>query len=790
MNFPYNSSTLNATDAYNFPLRQIIGLPMRVLFLLTLIFTVVACTNFPNSFVFNSNDQASIMTNGQYEGIPLERVLASPSLSGPTARLVKFSPDGKQVSFLKSRESDTSRYDLWAFDVNSGKLSMLVDSTILEPDEVELSEEEKALRERKRITGTKGIVAYDWGSANVILVPLGGDLYLVSLDGQSPNVQRLTETEEFEYDAKMSPSGNFVSFVRDGAVYAISLKSNRETQLTPSANPDKTISYGVAEFVAQEEMSRYTGYWWSGNDRYIAYTRVDESTVDLIPRNEIAADQTTVVHQRYPRAGRPNAIVDLFVRDLMTNRVARIDWRQDDWGPATDQYLNRVDWDGDYLIIQAMNRDQTILKHLVTSSSNNWETSDYISEIQENWINLNDRVWLEDNLESAITTKEDSGYRHIWSKYKGSEWKQITDGNWAIDKLLGHDFDKQVAYFMARADTPLEQHLYSVSLKTGEHNRITELGKYWSVKLSPDHKTFVGTSSNLNQPQQVGLYDMDGELIVWIEENALNEEHAYAPYLNQHMVPQIGSIEAEDGQEMYYSLLLPPNFDKSKKYPVILEVYGGPGVQLVTHSWKKPLDQYYVQNGYILFRLDNRGSGNRGKKFEDVVFRKLGQSEVEDQLRGVKFLKSLPYVDSKRIALQGWSYGGYMTLMTILQAPKNTFAAAVVGAPVADWSLYDTFYTERYMDTPQDNAEGYRLGSVFAWLDQFDTPMLLVHGMSDDNVLFDNTTQIMAKLQEAEHPFEVMVYPGQRHGIRGEELGTHLLKTRMNFLNRHLKSKE
>ena len=763
---------------------------MRSLGIFTLIFAIAACSNLPNSLGFNGNGMPDKMTDQPYDGIPLGRVLASPSLSGPSARLVKFSPDGQRVSFLKSRETDPSRYDLWAFDIESRTASMLIDSTILEPEEVELSEEEKAIRERKRITGTKGIVSYDWGSSNQVLVPLGGDLYLVTLHGLEPNVRQLTQTQAFEYDARMSPNGRYVSFVRDGAVYAIDLSTNREMQLTPSAIPDKAISFGVAEFVAQEEMSRYTGYWWSQNDRYLAYTRVDESTVDIIPRNEIAKDGTTVVHQRYPRAGRPNAIVDLFVLDIQTNEVSEVDWRQRKWGAPTDQYLNRVDWDGDYLIVQAMNRDQTVLKHLISSHSEDWRVSEFVSEVQDHWINLNDHVSLGDDLNTAIMTREDSGFRHIWKKESGTSWKQISDGDWAVDKLLGHDFDNQVAYILGRADTPLEQHFYSVSLATGELERITEKGKYWSVTLSPDHKTFVGTSSGLNQPPQVGLYDITGKLIVWIEENALTDDHAYAPYLEQHVIPKIGTIKAEDGQEMYYSLLFPPDFDQSKKYPVILEVYGGPGAQLVSHSWKKPLDQFYVQNGYILFRLDNRGSGNRGKAFEDVVFRKLGQTEVSDQLRGLEFLKSLPYVDANRIALQGWSYGGYMTLMTILQAPKDTFAAAVVGAPVADWSLYDTFYTERYMDTPQDNAEGYASGSVFNWLDRFSTPMLIVHGMSDDNVLFDNTTQIIAELQEAGHPFEVMVYPGQRHGIRGESLGTHLLKTRMNFLDRHLKPKE
>ncbi|MEM7494234.1 MAG: DPP IV N-terminal domain-containing protein, partial [Pseudomonadota bacterium] len=307
--------------------------------------------------------------------LTLERLYASPSLSGPTPQSLKYSPDGQRVTFLKAREDEGDRYDLWQFDVATGEQSMLVDSKLLEPEEVELSEEEKALRERKRIAGRKGIVSYDWGTADTILVPLGGDLHLVTLqnadgppyhieideakanaagltksevqsqfkeaskglggtapdpsdlenlvltlndDGvvrlsdvaelqpapSQPKARQLTATDAFEYDAKVSPTGRYISFVRDGAVYAIDLQTDEETRLTPLAEPENAISYGVAEFVAQEEMSRYTGYWWSPDDRYVAYTRVDESTVDIIPRFDIAAEEVTVIEQRYPRAGR------------------------------------------------------------------------------------------------------------------------------------------------------------------------------------------------------------------------------------------------------------------------------------------------------------------------------------------------------------------------------------------------------------------------------------------------------------------------------------------------------
>ncbi|WP_233355634.1 S9 family peptidase [Henriciella litoralis] len=756
--------------------------------------------------------------------LTIERLYASPSLNGPSPTGVKYSPDGQRVTFLKARESDSSRYDLWQFDVATGAQSMLVDSLLLEPETVELSEEEKALRERKRIAGRKGIVDYDWGTADTILVPLGGDLHLVTLGEDGPTTRQLTETEAFEYDAKVSPKGNYVSFVRDGAVFVIDLASGEETQITPDAEPDNAISYGVAEFVAQEEMSRYTGYWWSPDERQIAYTRVDESPVDVIERFDIAADKTTVIDQRYPRAGRPNAVVDLFVRDLDSDRVAKLSTV----GP--DDYLARVNWAGRSLWFQTVNRDQTEIRYNRTDGLP-WRVWSPLKETQDHWVNLsNDFSPFEDGI---LLTSEQSGFRHIYISPDGSDADQlvpVTEGDWAVDAIKAYQGDTRMVYFTGFMTSPLEKHLYRVSIDGGEPVRLTETGKSWAVTMAPDGKSYVGTSSSPTQPPQTGLYrltepfteadvppvgalltsdpwcyDLEPasarasveckpktELIAWIEENALDESHPYFPYLADHTVPEYGALEAEDGQPLYYSMQAPPGFSRrsDKKYPVIIEVYGGPHVQTVDRDWESLSDQYLTRQGYIVFRLDNRGMANRGKRFEDAIYRQTGGPEVRDQLVGVDWLKAQPFVDPDRIAIQGWSYGGYMTLMTILQAPEGTFAAAASGAPVTDWSLYDTFYTERYMDTPQDNPDGYEKSSVFYHLDRLETalpPLLMMHGMADDNVTFDNSTRLYAAMQEKGLMFDMMTYPGQRHGIRGQALQTHLMKTRMAFLNRHLK---
>ena len=744
--------------------------------------------------------QPNLESNYVTTDLTIERLYASPSLSGPTPRGVKFSPDGKRLTFLKARADESDRFDLWQFDVATGEPSLLVDSKLLEPEEVELSEEEKALRERKRIAGSKGIVAYDWGTADTILVPLGGDLHLVTLSLDSVSVRQLTQTDAFEYDAKVSPDGKRVSFVRDGAVYAVELETGLESRLTPLAEPDKAISYGVAEFVAQEEMSRYTGYWWSPDGRYLAYTKVDESTVDIIPRFDIQAEDVTVIEQRYPRAGRPNAIVDLFVRDLQSDAVTEILWRNYDWGPETDQYLARVNWSAseqfNMLTVQRVDRDQKKLEYPAWTVDDGTVLPFYgvmFSETQENWVNISNDFVL--NFPDLTVTSEQEGYRHIvrFNVATGGSIKAVTEGEWVVDAVQYVSNSGGYLYFTGYMDTPLERHLYRYGwgeeAEPYEPVLLTERGKSWAITMAPDGQSFVGTSSAPDQPPQTGLYKAaDGSLIAWIEENSLNETHPYAPYLANHTVPEYGTLEAEDGQTLHYSIQKPPGFDPARKYPALVEVYGGPHVQTVTRNWERMTDQFYSREGYIVFRLDNRGSYNRGKIFEDAIYHRTGGPEVRDQLVGVDWLKSQSYVDADHIGLQGWSYGGYMTLMILLQAPADTFAASVAGAPVTDWSLYDTFYTERYMGTPQNNAAGYEASSVFPYIDNLSSPLMLMHGMADDNVTFDNTTRLMAALQEKGKQFELMTYPGQRHGIRGQALQTHLMKTRMAFLNRHLKA--
>jgi dipeptidyl-peptidase-4 len=709
--------------------------------------------------------------------LTIDRVYSSPSLSGPSPRALRFSPDGSRVTFLRPKEDDRTVLDLWAMDVADGNTYRLVDSRALVPEEGELSEAEIQFRERARISSS-GIVTYQWDEAGeAILAPLGGDVFYI--DVETGDARRLMETEAFETDAKISPDGRHVSFIRNQDLWVHDLETGEERALTTEgAGP---VSWGMAEFVAQEEMRRYTGYWWNPEGTHIAAARIDETPVEIVPRFGINADGVTVTDQRYPRAGTPNALVELYIIDIATGARSQIDL-----GEETDIYLSRVNWaqDGATVYVQRQNREQTVLDILAADTATGASTV-ALTERTPTWINLTyDFRALEDD--GFLWTSERTGFRHIYHVGADGEARQITSGEWVVDEITGLSEDGQTVYFEGWMETPLERHLYAVPLEGGEPTQITAGEGWWSVSLGSGAQGFFGSYSDPNTPAQTGLYAMDGALTAWIEENALDEDHPYAPHLGSHLTPEFGTLTAADGEtELYWSMLKPDHCTAETPCPAIVQVYGGPLVQTVRKGWTSPRDQLFADRGYILFRLDNRGTWNRGHAFEAVIHDVMGIPEVEDQLAGLDYLESLDFVDTDRIGIWGWSYGGYMTLMTTLQAPGR-FDAAVSGAPVTDWALYDTHYTERYMGTPQDNAEGYFNGSAFAHLDGYETPTLLIHGMADDNVTFDHTTRMMAELQERNADFELMTYPGQRHGVRPPPLQKHLWTTIFNFFDRRL----
>ncbi|WP_444915514.1 DPP IV N-terminal domain-containing protein [Microbulbifer sp. TRSA007] len=716
------------------------------------------------------------------ESLSIERLFSDPALSGTAPRALEYSPDGQRVTFLKGRVEDYNRYDLWEYNLKDGQSRILVNSDSLHSGSETLSDEEKARRERQRIYGS-GIMEYSWSEdGRSLLFPLAGDIYYYDLKDRSS--RRLTETETFETDVKVSPEGHFVSFIRDQNIYIVDLKTGREKQLTSDGKDH--IKNGMAEFVAQEEMDRMTGYWWSPDDRHIAFLQVDESPVDQVTRSEIYADRIEMIQQRYPAAGRANAKIRLGLIDIDSGDIRWVNL-----GDNQDIYIPRVKWARDHLLtFQWQSRDQQKLE-LRAYNLNTGKTRTLLTESSDTWVNLShDLHFLEDS-DAFIWSSERDGFKHLYKyDFGGRLQAQLTKGDWVVDELEAVDEQANRLYFTARKDTPIERHLYAVSLQ-GESDikRISQRSGMHSIEFSEDASGYIDKFSSVTTPPQVSLHSSSGARITWLEQNAVNRDHPLYPYKDQWITPEFGSIEAPYGQELFYRLYKPANFDAKKSYPVMVFVYGGPHAQVVTNSWDKLFNQYMAQQGYIVFSLDNRGSANRGTTFENPIFKNMGSPEVEDQITGVEFLRTLPYVDKNKVGIFGHSYGGYMALMSMFKA-GDYFKAGVSGAPVTDWTLYDTHYTERYMGNPNKDMDAYEASSVFPYAKGLQGDLLIYHGMADDNVLFTNTTKLIKQMQDNGQQFELMTYPGKKHSLRGKQTRIHQYSMIKRFFDRHLKGQD
>jgi dipeptidyl-peptidase-4 len=732
------------------------------------------------------------------EPLTVARLFEAPDLSGPRLREPQFSPDGRHVTFLQGKATDKDQLDLWAFDTRSGASRLLVDSQVFASGPERLSAEEEGRRERQRTASLRGIVAYEFSSdGSKVLVPLGGDLFVYDLSSRDA-ARRLTSTASYETDARFSPHGRYVSFVRDQDLFIVDVATGAERALT--SDGEGLIQNGVAEFVAQEEMDRHTGYWWSPDESRVAYTRIDDSPVQEVERFEINADNARLVRQRYPAAGTPNTKVELKVVSLDSAQVTAISL------PAGDGYLARVNWfpNSKQLAAQWQTRDQKQLE-LLKADVASGRTTPLLIETSTSWIELHDDLKFLKQRDAFIWSSRRSGFKHLYLyDFAGKLLRPLTQGEWMVvgdgveSGVVGVDEKHGLVYFTANEASPLERHLYSTSLATKTPNRVQRISQEsgsHDVRLLPGGTEYLDAWSSPDQPPSVSIRALDGKVKRWVVRNELDATHPYYPFASNHLKEEYGSIKASDRQDLYYRLIKPAGAEVNKRFPVIVDTYGGPHAQYVRKDWmggSRAAQGYFrqllAQHGFVVFSIDNRGSGFRGVAFESVLQGQMGKVEIEDQLRGIEFLKTLPYVDAQRVGIMGWSYGGYMALMAAAQ--PNTFKAAVAGAPVVDWALYDTHYTERYLGTPAANRRGYAQSSVLPYVDHFKGSLLLVHGMADDNVLFTNSTMLMQKLQAQGQPFELMTYPGGKHGlIRVPEMGKHYYEMVVRFFERELRSR-
>jgi dipeptidyl-peptidase-4 len=695
--------------------------------------------------------------------IPIEDVARYPLPGAAIPANLAFSPDDRLLTYLFSPQGDLTR-QLYAFDPQINQHRLLAEPSGDGLTEENVSLEEVLRRERLR-QRELGVTLYAWAeSANRLLLPFQGNVYVC--DGVDQPLRKILDSQEASIqDAQFSPDGEWVAYVQDAELYVVPSQGGEPRQLTLGARGGGK-THGLAEYIAQEEMHRRHGFWWSLEGRLLAFAEVDETHIPAYRIIHQGKDSTGLDSQeehRYPFAGCPNAKVRLGVASIAGGDPVWMDLGDDE-----DIYLARVQWlpDG-RLSAQIQNREQSRLE-LVAFDPRNGLRTRLLCEESQVWINLHDMFWplkkpYEGQSGCFIWASERSGYRHLYLyAADGRLMRQLTTGEWGVDALSGVDEEAGLAYFSAGMDDPRECQFYAVSLRGGKPRRITSQAGTHSVVLDHACQRFVDTHHSLRQPPTVRLRSLkDGAILATLHarRDGRIDELGLQP-------PNLVSLQNRHGLALYGAIYHP---DEERfgpgPYPTLVHVYGGPHKQMAANSWELTGNmraQYLRSLGFLVFMLDNRGSARRGLEFEAAIKGDMGHVEVEDQVDGVRWLVATGLADPERVGVYGWSYGGYMAAMCLFRAPE-TFKAAVAGAPVAHWDGYDTHYTERYMGTPQSNPRGYLESSLMHHAENLKGKLLLLHGLIDENVHFRHTARLINALIAARKPYELLLFPDERH---------------------------
>jgi dipeptidyl-peptidase-4 len=654
-----------------------------------------------------------------------------------------WAPDGK--TFLFQREQSFRIYDPTA--KSSKELLSLepLDAAAVK------APEEGAYGWTNRYVESGGVEFS--ASGKELLYSTGGDLFLIHIE--NGKWRQLTKTPEPEEDAKLSPDGKMVAFRRASDLYTLDIASGKEVRLTRDGS--ETLLNGELDWVYPEELELSTAFWWSPDSKAIAYLQFDTSREPIVPHEDVLGVRARYEPERYPQVGENNADVHLGVVPA-TGGATR--WLE--VGDTRNTYLiARAGWmpDSRSVYVVRMNRVQNRLELFSIGVESNM-ASVILREADPYWINLDGDVKFLKDGKRFLWTSERDGFRHIYSySIDGKEAKQLTKGDWEVREIVS--IDETGVLYLSNEGNPLEQHLYRVKLDGSGKQRLDKTGGVHRVSGSAVY--YLDTYSTLKSPPRTTLYAADGtELAVYREaDTKVMDEFDILP-------AEIVKFKGADGVELNGRLIKPAGFQAGKKYPVIVDVYGGPGVMLpVENRWSGlSMDQVYAHKGYVVWQCENRGGQGRGHRFETAIFRNLGVAELADQVAGVKYLTSLGFADDKRIGIFGWSYGGFMTLNALLNAP-DVFRSGISGAPVTSWMNYDTIYTERYMGLPQENADAYKNTALPPKAANLKAKLMLIHNYEDDNVLFQNSLQMTNALQNAGKQFEYMLYSQKTHGVGG-----------------------
>ena len=678
---------------------------------------------------------------------------------GPPA----WSPDGKRFAYIRGGQ-------VMIYDVAAKQEKELLSLDPLQKAAVPIPEPQRFDWQNRRVSED----SLQWSdSGKQLLLSVRGDLFLFTLD--SGKWDQLTATPEPEHDPKLSPDGARVAFRRGHDLYSMDLASRQVTRLTEDGNA--TLLNGELDWVYPEELDLGTAYWWSPDSKHIAYLQLDTAREMVYPQVALTGLRGTAEPERYPQAGTANADVHIGVTSAGGGNT-----RWMDLGDTRGYLIARVYWtpDSSKLAIERFTRVQNELD-LTLADASTGAAKSILHESDPYWINHNDLFhFLSDG--RFIWGSERDGFQHLYLyRPDGKLDKPITEGNWEVTNLAGVDESHQMLYFVSSEASPLERQLYSIKFSGKDRKRISQGAGTHNISMSPTSDYYLDTFSNLTQPSRRTVHTIDGaEWSVYREaDHRLTDEYEVLP-------SEIVTFKGSQGTLFYARLIKPANFHAGEKYPAIVMVYGGPGAQSVRNSWAGATwEQALAQRGFVIWQMDNRGSIGRGHAFETPIYHRMGKVELADQLEGIRYLLGRGIVDPARIGIYGWSYGGYMTLYSLLNAP-DVFRAGIAGAPVTNWRNYDTIYTERYLGLPSDNAEGYRASSAVEYADKLKAKLLMVHNIEDDNVLFQNSMQMAEAFERSGKLFDMVIYPQKSHGVTGE-LRKQLLEKTTDFFEKNLK---
>ena len=581
--------------------------------------------------------------------------------------------------------------------------------------------------------------------------------------------------------ATFSPNGDKVAYVFHNNLFIRDLKSKNTTQITFDGEVNKIIN-GASDWVYEEEFGLVKAFQWSPDGEQLAYYKFDESNVkefsmDMF-KNELYPSQYEF---KYPKAGEENSKVSIHLFDLKSQKTNAITFRKE------YEYFPRMGWtkNEDILFVSAMNRHQNKLDFILCNTSTN-NSRVLFTETDKYYIDIHDNTTFTVDKNHMIWTSEKSGFNHIYHiNLENGKWKQITNGDWEVTKYHGMDAEKNRVFYTSNEEGTIHRGLYSIGINGDDKIKLSsKIGTHNST-FSNGMKYYSNTYSTANIPPYISLHNSNGKKIRVLEDNAeLITTMSEFDLSNKEFF----SFKTSEDIKLNGWMIKPSDFDASKKYPVFMFLYGGPGSQQVLNSWgwfNYFWYQHLAQKGYIVACVDNRGTGGRGAEFKKLTYQQLGKYETIDQIEANKYLANLDYVDKDRIGIQGWSYGGYLSSLAITKGAEN-FKMAIAVAPVTNWRYYDNIYTERYMRTPQENPEGYDENSPINHVEKLKGEYLLIHGSADDNVHVQNTYEMISALVKANKQFDLFIYPDKNHGIYGGNTRLHLYRLMTDYVLENL----